>query len=176
MKLSPASSQLTMSLVVASLTMLNVLRMKPLMPLSLSSGEVEAAYDGGGGRDGGDDIGEALEVEAVDSAWVIPGGGGGDTVSSDWCDSGGEGVESLLSGDEPPLNGDTRPRVVLRRKGDEVLTDVEAIERLVDSDECGDESGLLTSDVSRFTRAVSAKLSECCDVMNEDMTEQDCTR
>lgn len=81
----------------------------------------------------------------------MAGGGGGDDVSSEWCDSGGEGVESLLS----PLNGDTRPAPVLRRKGEDVLTEVEAMERLVDCDECGDDSLLLTSDDSRFTPAAS---------------------
>ena len=55
MKLSPASSQLTMSPVDVSLTILNVFRMKPLIPLSLSSGEVDAEYDRGGGSGGGDD-------------------------------------------------------------------------------------------------------------------------
>ena len=83
-------------------------------------------------------------------------------MSSDWCDSAGEGEESLLSGDEPPLSeGDTRPAAVLRKKGDDVLTEVEAMERLVDCDECGDDSPLLKSDVSRFTEEASARLS-CC--------------
>ena len=106
-------------------------------------------------------------MDAIDREWLMAGGGGGDTVSSDWWERGGDGVELLLSGDEPPLNdGEPRPPAVLLRKGDEVLTEEAAMERMVDCDEWGDESVLLVSDDSRLTEAESATSTDCGEPAN----------